>query len=127
MEGGCSNAGFECRPNWHLALVVGVISLGLALMVKGETQFDLLGFVLVMTASMLSGLRWTITQVLLQGGGGEGGHGGNFHIFSNPAPSPPTAHFYPTLQRNSTHLHLRHFHHEGDLWPPTLKLFPAFV
>ena len=32
------------------------------------------GFILVMTAAMLAGLRWTITQVLLQGGPG-GGHG----------------------------------------------------
>ena len=37
------------------------------MLVAGETQFNLVGFVLVMTASMLSGLRWTITQVLLQG------------------------------------------------------------
>lgn len=37
------------------------------MLVAGETQFNLIGFVLVMTASMLSGLRWTITQVLLQG------------------------------------------------------------
>ena len=43
-------------------------------MVKGETQFDVLGFLVVMTASMLSGLRWTITQVLLQGDGSDG-HG----------------------------------------------------
>lgn len=54
--------------------MVLVISTGLALMVKGETQFDALGFVVVMTASMLSGLRWTITQVLLQGDGSDG-HG----------------------------------------------------
>ena len=37
------------------------------MLVAGETQFNLIGFILVMTASMLSGLRWTITQVLLQG------------------------------------------------------------
>lgn len=65
---------YSCRPSWHLALVVLVISLGLGLMVKGETQFNAMGFVLVMTASTLSGLRWTITQVLLQGDGSEG-HG----------------------------------------------------
>ena len=33
------------------------------------------GFMVVMTASMLSGLRWTITQVLLQGSPGSQGHG----------------------------------------------------
>lgn len=56
-----------CRPSWSLAGVVAVISLGLTLLVAGETQFNFVGFVLVMLASMLSGLRWTITQVLLQG------------------------------------------------------------
>lgn len=48
-------------------MVVAIICTGLIMLVAGETQFNLIGFVLVMTASMLSGLRWTITQVLLQG------------------------------------------------------------
>jgi solute carrier family 35, member C2 len=41
--------------------------MGLTLLVAGETKFNTVGFILVMLASMLSGLRWTITQVLLQG------------------------------------------------------------
>ena len=45
-----------------------MISSGLMLLVYGEAHFDGVGFALVMTASALSGLRWTITQVLLQGG-----------------------------------------------------------
>ena len=61
----CPN--LECRPSWNLAGVVAIICTGLIMLVAGETQFNLVGFVLVMTASMLSGLRWTITQVLLQG------------------------------------------------------------
>lgn len=61
----------RCRS---LAAVVSVISCGLLLLVYGETQFHLAGFLLVMTAAMLAGLRWTITQVLLQGEGG-GAHG----------------------------------------------------
>lgn len=73
-SGGRAEYDHAGRPSWHLATVVGVISLGLVLLVKGETSFNLLGFVLVMTASMLSGLRWTITQVLLQGTGADG-HG----------------------------------------------------
>ena len=64
-----------CRPSWSLAGIVGVISCGLLLLVYGESHFDLLGFLVVMTASMLSGLRWTITQVLLQGSPGSSGHG----------------------------------------------------
>jgi len=64
-----------CRPSWSLAGIVGIISCGLLLLVYGESHFNLLGFVVVMTASMLSGLRWTITQVLLQGTPGSSGHG----------------------------------------------------
>jgi solute carrier family 35 protein C2 len=56
------------RPSWSLAGIVAVIVGGLLLLVAGETQFVLVGFLLVMTAAMLAGLRWTITQVLLQGG-----------------------------------------------------------
>lgn len=47
--------------------MVAVICTGLLLLVAGEAEFDLLGFLVVMTASMLAGFRWTITQVLLQG------------------------------------------------------------
>ncbi|KAL3137738.1 hypothetical protein ABBQ38_005002 [Trebouxia sp. C0009 RCD-2024] len=63
------------RPSWSLAGVVGIISCGLLLLVYGESNFNPLGFAVVMTASMLSGLRWTITQVLLQGTPGSSGHG----------------------------------------------------
>lgn len=55
------------RPSWSLAGVVLVICAGLLLLVAGETRFDLVGFLVVMGASMLAGFRWTITQVLLQG------------------------------------------------------------
>lgn len=56
--------------------MVIIITCGLLLLVAGETQFDLIGFILVMSASALSGLRWTITQVLLQGNR----HNGKRHI-----------------------------------------------
>lgn len=62
------------RPSWDLAGVVCVISIGLMLLVAGEVDFHLVGFLLVMTASALAGLRWTITQVLLQGSNATG-HG----------------------------------------------------
>ena len=58
--------------------MVSIISCGLLLLVYGETKFHLIGFILVMTAAMLAGLRWTITQVLLQGspeGSGRHSHG----------------------------------------------------
>ena len=58
---------FIRRPSWGLAAVVSIISLGLFLLVTGETEFNLVGFLMVMIAAALAGLRWTITQVLLQG------------------------------------------------------------
>lgn len=68
------------KPSWSLAAVVSVITAGLLLLVYGETQFHLVGFLLVMTAAMLAGLRWTITQVLLQGTEGGGAtHGARKH------------------------------------------------
>ena len=60
------------RPSWNLAGVVFIITIGLTLLVFGETQFDLRGFIVVMSASALSGLRWTITQLLLQGNDAHG-------------------------------------------------------
>ena len=52
--------------------VIAVICVGLILLVYGEAEFNLAGFIIVMTASALSGLRWTITQVLLQGSSAHG-------------------------------------------------------
>ncbi len=45
------------RPSWELAGVVAIIASGLALLVEGEESFNMAGFVLVMTASCLSGFR----------------------------------------------------------------------
>ena len=49
------------------------MSVGLVLLVFGETSFNMQGFMVVMSASCLSGLRWTITQLLLQGNESHGG------------------------------------------------------
>lgn len=56
----------EHRPSWSLAGVMAIISCGLLLLVYGETDFNIVGFALVMIAACLSGLRWTLTQILLQ-------------------------------------------------------------
>ncbi|KAK9915304.1 hypothetical protein WJX75_007302 [Coccomyxa subellipsoidea] len=81
LLGFCFLWGIE-RPSWNLALVVVIISFGLGLLVAGETDFNLAGFVIVMVASALSGLRWTITQVLLQGNDahGTGASGGPVEV-----------------------------------------------
>eukprot|EP00873_Tetraselmis_striata_P009309 jgi/Tetstr1/429573/TSEL_019473.t1 len=54
------------RPSWGLFGVMVTISGGLLLLVAGETQFHLVGFLMVMSAALLSGFRWTVTQMLLQ-------------------------------------------------------------
>ncbi|XP_059163517.1 solute carrier family 35 member C2-like [Physella acuta] len=51
---------------FSLVVVVLLIFTGLFLFTYHSTQFNLQGFILVMTASVLSGLRWTLAQVLLQ-------------------------------------------------------------
>lgn len=49
--------------------LIGVILLiftGVLLMVATETHFVLSGFILVISASALGGLRWSLTQILLK-------------------------------------------------------------
>ncbi|CAE1150594.1 SLC35C2 [Acanthosepion pharaonis] len=50
------------RPS--LVLVVFFISGGLFLFTYHSTQFHIIGFILVMSATFLSGLRWTLTQIM---------------------------------------------------------------
>ncbi|KAI8061104.1 triose-phosphate transporter family-domain-containing protein [Gongronella butleri] len=57
--------GFE-KPRWKLIMIILVIVSGVLLTVEGETKFDTTGFVLVLVASVASGLRWNMTQLLLQ-------------------------------------------------------------
>jgi solute carrier family 35 protein C2 len=41
------------------------MTIGVLMMVAGETAFKLLGFILVMSSSAASGFRWSLTQILL--------------------------------------------------------------
>jgi solute carrier family 35 protein C2 len=52
-------------PTWRLCTVILFMTVGVIMMVAGEASFDALGFVLVMTASLCSGFRWSLTQILL--------------------------------------------------------------
>ncbi|KAM4622741.1 solute carrier family 35 member C2 [Discoglossus pictus] len=54
----------ELRP--ALILVVLLISGGLFMFTFKSTQFDSGGFVLVLAASCLGGVRWTLTQIIMQ-------------------------------------------------------------
>ncbi|CAG8480618.1 4212_t:CDS:2 [Funneliformis caledonium] len=54
------------QPKLILIIIITVISVGVLLTVEGETKFNLTGFLLVLGAAIISGLRWTLTQMLLQ-------------------------------------------------------------
>ncbi|KAM3413681.1 hypothetical protein BST61_g10374 [Cercospora zeina] len=53
------------QPTIKLCLIILLMTVGVILMVSGEAAFNALGFVLVMTASLCSGFRWSLTQILL--------------------------------------------------------------
>ena len=53
------------RITWSLLGVVLVIALGEFLTVAGEVHFDVIGFALCLSASFLSGARWTLVQLKL--------------------------------------------------------------
>ncbi|CAH1395154.1 unnamed protein product [Nezara viridula] len=54
------------EKTWSLFLTVSMISGGLVLFTYKAAQFNLLGFLLVMFASLCSGLRWTLAQFVMQ-------------------------------------------------------------
>lgn len=54
------------KMSWKLAGIITIMTVGVIMMVAGETAFSALGFVLLMLASFFSGLRWSLTQILLK-------------------------------------------------------------
>jgi len=52
--------------SWHLVAVIFLIFSGILLMVATQTHFILNGFIIVISASALGGLRWSLTQLLLR-------------------------------------------------------------
>lgn len=57
---------FDFSQSWSLLLIVVMISSGLFLFTYKSTEFDLLGFILLLIASFSSGARWTLAQILMQ-------------------------------------------------------------
>lgn len=49
-----------------LVLVVIIICMGELLTVLGEVKFDMIGFLLSFSSSVLSGMRWTVVQLKIQ-------------------------------------------------------------
>lgn len=54
------------EPRVSLILIMLTICLGVAITVVGELQLNTMGLLLVLGATVASGFRWTITQILLQ-------------------------------------------------------------
>jgi solute carrier family 35, member C2 len=52
-------------PSIKLIAIILTMTMGVLLMVYGETAFHALGFALAMSASFFSGFRWALTQILL--------------------------------------------------------------
>ena len=53
-------------PSIKLLGIIVVISIGVLLAVARETAFDFWGFIFVTLAAVMSGFRWSMTQILLQ-------------------------------------------------------------
>ncbi|KAJ2784692.1 hypothetical protein H4R18_000983 [Coemansia javaensis] len=53
------------RLRMAVVAIVAIISVGVVLMAAGEVSFVLSGFLAAIGSSAMSGLRWTLTQILL--------------------------------------------------------------
>ena len=52
-------------PSIKLVVIITAMTIGVIMMVAGETAFNVLGFILVILAAFFSGFRWALTQILL--------------------------------------------------------------
>ena len=53
------------KPTWKLVAIIATMTVGVIMMVAGEVEFKLGGFILVISAAFFSGFRWGLTQILL--------------------------------------------------------------
>ncbi|XP_031826391.1 solute carrier family 35 member C2 [Nomia melanderi] len=54
------------KKSWSLVCVVVMISSGLFMFTYKSTQFGIFGFLICLLASFSSGIRWTMTQLIMQ-------------------------------------------------------------
>jgi solute carrier family 35 protein C2 len=52
-------------PSVKLIIIIATMTIGVVMMVAGETAFNALGFSLVIASAFFSGFRWGLTQILL--------------------------------------------------------------
>ena len=53
------------KPSWKLTGVIAIMTVGVTMMVFGESKFNMLGFILIMLSALSAGFRWSLTQILL--------------------------------------------------------------
>ncbi|KAI9926912.1 hypothetical protein AWENTII_011555 [Aspergillus wentii] len=53
------------KPSVKLIIVIATMTVGVVMMVAGETAFNAVGFTLVIASAFFSGFRWGLTQILL--------------------------------------------------------------
>ena len=54
------------KPTGKLIGVIFIIFVGVLLMVMEETDFVILGYIQIQCATIASGFRWALTQILLE-------------------------------------------------------------
>ncbi|KAL2870999.1 putative nucleotide-sugar transporter [Aspergillus lucknowensis] len=52
-------------PSIKLIAIIATMTVGVVMMVAGETAFNAVGFVLIIASAFFSGFRWGLTQILL--------------------------------------------------------------
>lgn len=52
-------------PSVKLIIIIVTMTVGVVMMVAGETAFNVVGFTLVIASAFFSGFRWGLTQILL--------------------------------------------------------------
>ncbi|KAL4929363.1 putative nucleotide-sugar transporter [Aspergillus undulatus] len=52
-------------PSLKLIAIIATMTIGVVMMVAGETAFNAVGFVLIIASAFFSGFRWGLTQILL--------------------------------------------------------------
>ncbi|PYH90404.1 TPT-domain-containing protein [Aspergillus ellipticus CBS 707.79] len=52
-------------PSAKLIVIIATMTVGVVMMVAGETAFNAVGFILVIASAFFSGFRWGLTQILL--------------------------------------------------------------
>ena len=114
-------------PTWKLVAIIATMTFGVVMMVAGEVEFDLGGFILVISAAFFSGFRWGLTQILL---------------LRNPATSNPFASIFylapvmfvtlmalaiPTEGFFGLWEGLKDIFEQKGAWTPFIILFPGTI